>query len=46
VASGHLVPDGKFALHGHVDLDHLDHTRRQFVAALEARQMALELIPT
>ncbi len=32
VASGHLVADGKLALHGDEDLHHLDHARSKFVA--------------
>src|SRR6185437_2499556 len=32
VPAGHLVADGKLALHGDVDLDHLDHARRELVA--------------
>ena len=32
VAAGHLVAHRKLALHGDVDLDQLDHARRQFVA--------------
>src|SRR6266478_214665 len=35
VAAGHLVADGKLALHGDIDLDQLDDARRQFVALLE-----------
>src|SRR5712664_1025935 len=35
VAAGHLVTDGKLALHGDIDLDQLDDARRQFVALLE-----------
>jgi len=34
VASGHLVADRKLALHGDVDLDHLDDAWREFVALL------------
>src|SRR5687767_15661041 len=33
MAAGHLVADRQLALHRHVDLDQLDHTGRQFVAA-------------
>ena len=32
VTAGHLVADTQLALHGDVDLDQLDHARRQFVA--------------
>mgnify|MGYP003694116017 CR=1 FL=1 len=32
VAAGHLVAHAQLALHGDVDLDQLDHARRQFVA--------------
>ena len=32
VASGHLVADAQLALHGDVNLDELDHARRQFIA--------------
>src|SRR6266853_62617 len=35
VAAGHLVADGELALHGDVDFDQLDYTRRQLVALLE-----------
>src|SRR4051812_20632404 len=35
VASGHLVADTQLALHGDVNLDHLDDTRRELVALLE-----------
>src|SRR5216684_4217636 len=35
VAAGHFVADGKLALHGDIDLDQLDDTRRQLVALLE-----------
>src|ERR1043165_2372876 len=35
VASGHLVADRELALHGHVDLDHLDHAGRELVALLQ-----------
>ena len=35
VASGHLVADRQLALHGDVDLYHLDDTRRQLVALLQ-----------
>ena len=35
VPAGHLVADGELALHGDVDLDHLDDARRQLVALLE-----------
>ena len=35
VASGHLVADGKLALHRDVDLHQLDDARRQFVALLQ-----------
>ena len=35
VASGHLVADRELALHGDVDLDHLDDARRELVALLE-----------
>src|SRR5205823_1421478 len=35
VAPGHFVADREFALHGDVNLDQLDHARRQFVALLE-----------
>src|SRR6202051_2416534 len=35
VAAGHFVADGKLALHGDIDLDQLDHARRQLVALLE-----------
>src|SRR5437588_9487470 len=35
VASGHLVADTELALHGDVNLDHLDDTRRELVALLE-----------
>src|SRR6266568_4125492 len=35
VASGHLVTDGKLALHRDIDLDQLDDARRQFVALLQ-----------
>src|SRR5258708_1195840 len=35
VAAGHLFADGELALHRDVDLDHLDHPRRQLVALLE-----------
>ena len=34
VASGHLVADRELALHGDVDLDHLDDAGREFVALL------------
>src|ERR1700677_4164454 len=34
VASGHLVTDRELALHGDVDLDHLDDAGREFVALL------------
>src|SRR3984957_2826695 len=32
VTAGHFVPDTQLALHGDIDLDQLDHARRQFVA--------------
>ena len=35
VTSGHLVADAELALHGDVDLDHLDDARRQLVALLQ-----------
>ena len=35
VASGHLVADTQLALHGDVDLDHLDDARRELVALLQ-----------
>ena len=35
VATGHLVADLELALHGDVDLDHLDDARRQLVALLQ-----------
>ena len=35
VAAGHLVADLQLALHGDVDLDLLDHARRQLVAGRE-----------
>ena len=35
VAAGHLVADRQLALHGNVNLDQLDHARRQFVALLQ-----------
>src|SRR5262249_40144951 len=35
VPAGHLVADGELTLHRDVDVDQLDHARRQFVALLE-----------
>ena len=35
VAAGHLVAHTQLALHGHVDLDQLDHARRQLIALLQ-----------
>src|SRR3954462_511611 len=35
VASGHLVADTQLALHGDVDLDHLDDARRKLVTLLQ-----------
>ena len=35
VAAGHLVADRELALHGDVDLDHLDDARRELVALLQ-----------
>src|SRR5688500_10324301 len=40
VAAGHLVTDGKLALRRDVDLDHLEHARRQLVAALHVLHLA------
>src|SRR5688572_4235998 len=37
VAAGHLVANGKLALHGDVDFDQLDDSRRQFIAASKLR---------
>jgi hypothetical protein len=45
VASGHFVAHRKFALHGHVDLDHFDHAGRQVVALFEAADLLLEIGP-
>ena len=42
VAAGHLVAWLKLALHGDEDLDHLQHARRQLVAALELLDPVLE----
>ena len=42
VAAGHLVADRQLALHRHVDLDQLDHARRQFVAAANLFLLLLE----
>ncbi len=42
VAAGHLVADRQLALHRHVDLDELDHARRQFVAAANLLLLLLE----
>jgi hypothetical protein len=35
VTAGHLVAHGQLAFHGDVDLDHLDHARRQLVSFLK-----------
>src|SRR5436190_325511 len=35
VTSGHLVADTQLALHGDVDLDHLDDARRELVTFLQ-----------
>src|ERR1700736_3808115 len=35
LAAHHFVADGQLALHGDIDLDQLDHARRQLVALLE-----------
>jgi hypothetical protein len=42
VPAGHLVADLQLALHGDVDLHHLDHARRQLVALLELLGLLLE----
>ena len=42
VTAGHLVAGLQLALHGHEDLDHLHHARRQFVAALQLVDLVLE----
>ena len=42
VAAGHLVADRQLALHGDVDLDQLDHARRQLVAAADLFLLLLE----
>ena len=35
MATGHLVTDLQLALDRHIDLDHLDHARRQIITPLE-----------
>ena len=42
VTAGHLVARLKLALHRDEDLDHLEHARRQLVAALELLDAVLE----
>ena len=42
VAAGHLVADRELALRGDVDLDQLDHARRQLVAAADLLLLLLE----
>jgi hypothetical protein len=44
VTAGHLVADRELALRRDVDLDHLEHARRQFVAALHVAELALLLL--
>ncbi len=41
VAPGHLVAHLQLALHGHEDLDQLDHARRQLVALLQQLDLLL-----
>ena len=45
VAAGHLVADGDDPLGGDVDLDHLEHARGELVAALQAVEPAVRLVP-
>ena len=42
VTTRHLVADAELALDGHVDLDHLEHARRQLVALLEPGDLLVE----
>ena len=42
VTAGHLVTDAELALNGDVDLHHLKHARRQFVALLDSRDLLIE----
>ena len=44
VATGHLVTHRKRPLGGHVDLDHLEHARGQFVAALHMAEPSLAIL--
>ena len=46
VASRHLVAHAQLPLDGHVDLDHLDDARRQFVAAFRAANLSSKTILT
>ena len=42
VTAGHLVAHRQLALHGDIDLDQLDHARRQFVATADLLLLLLE----
>src|SRR5258708_2068851 len=44
MAAGHLVADRQLALHGHVDLDHLDDTRRELVTLLQVLTTLFRLL--
>ena len=44
VPTGHLVADGELPLGGDVDLDHLEHARGEFVAALHVGESTLLLL--
>ncbi|KIU01578.1 hypothetical protein QU38_00910, partial [Staphylococcus aureus] len=44
VTAGHLVARLQLALHRDEDLDHLEHARRQLVAALQLLAAVLELL--
>ena len=46
VATSHLVADLELALDGDVDLDHLDHARRQLVALAQAIDLVAEVLFT